>query len=237
MPIDKKKQVTYSSQSRVAHYYRGKQASALRNRLIVFVPLAIFLALVFTDVFFFKLTVGDESMAPTLAKDRGYWFSSIRFGLVKPFSTNRPDNRFGSIEKRLARGQIVAVDNPLSPASTIPGNMMRFVFRLVTFGLYRSDQDLMTVRRILAFPGESVRIANKQIFINNQPFIPNWRISYQDNQLLSEKISSRDSIKEIYVPANEVFLINDNWIVQNDSRELGTLPYHKIRGLLMDKVE
>ncbi|MBL8992584.1 MAG: hypothetical protein JNM63_04540, partial [Spirochaetia bacterium] len=59
----------------------------------------------------------------------------------------------------------------------------------------------------------------------------------QDNQLLSEKISSRDSIKEIYVPAQEVFLINDNWIVQNDSRELGTLPCHKIRGILMDKVE
>lgn len=237
MPTDRKKQVNYSSQNRVAHYYRGKQASALRTRLLVLVPLAIFLALAFTDVFFFKLTIGDESMAPTLAKDKTYWFSSIRLGLAKPFSTNRPDNRFGSVEKKLARGQIVAVDNPLSPPSTLPGNFMRFVFRLVTVGLYRSDQDLMTVRRILAFPGESVRIANKQIFINNEPFVPTWHISYQDNQLLSEKISSRDSIKEIYVPTQEVFLINDNWIVQNDSREIGTLPFHKIRGILMDKVE
>ncbi|MBL8992280.1 MAG: hypothetical protein JNM63_03005, partial [Spirochaetia bacterium] len=142
MPIDKKKQVNYSSQSRVAHYYRGKQASAFRTRLLVFIPLAIFLALVFTDVFFFKLTIGDESMAPTLAKDNKYWFSSIRLGMVKPFSTNRPDNRLGSIEKKLVRGQIVAVDNPLSPPSTVPGNMMRFVFRLTTLGLYRSDQDL-----------------------------------------------------------------------------------------------
>jgi signal peptidase I len=219
-----------NASERISHYYQSKGRRAFRLRLVVITLCLVILPILFFKSFYFSLLLEDDAMEPNLLKDHTYWFSSIALGFQGPFSKNCPDNRIGGKDS-FSRGDFVAVVRPSSNPSSRIGNFFRLPWEILTLGLYRPEAQRLVVRRVLALPGESIVIKNKQIFINGKLFSPSWAIDYGTSYLLPGRVSSRDEVPELYIPAGEYFLLNDHWNVLNDSREFGTVPLYKFQGL------
>ncbi len=82
------------------------------------------------------------------------------------------------------------------------------------------------VKRIIGLPGDSVKIENNTLFLNDNPF---------DEQYLSNEIITRGGNflpegQVITVGENQYFVLGDNREHSSDSREWGTVPYDGIIG-------
>jgi signal peptidase I len=217
------------TRDRINDYYRGRAAKSLRLRLFIAIPSVVLACMLVSRILAFPLRIDDNTMEPALRKGERHWFSINALGLRQPFSLNSPANRWRA-DGRIQRGQVVALVQPLLAPSSRLANVFRFPIELVTFGMWKPEATRMVVRRVVALPGESVVIRDKQIFINNRLFVPDWFIAFGEAQILPERISGRDNLKEVYIPADSVFLLNDNWMVENDSRSLGPVPVWKLHG-------
>jgi len=218
------------ARDRITQYYRGKAARSLRLRLLIAIPSISLAFILLARVGVFSLRVDDATMEPTLRRGERHWFSVAALGWPAPLSMNTPVKRWWGNGK-VKRGQVVAVVQPLSSPSSRVGNLLRLPLEILSFGMWKPEGSRLVVRRVVALPGESVIIRNKQIFIDNRLFVPEWFIAYGEAQILPERISGRDNTKELYVPADSVFLMNDNWMAENDSRSLGPTPIWKLHGL------
>ena len=107
-------------------------------------------------------------------------------------------------------------------------------------GLYHADDVGHTIiRRVVGLPGELISIKDKKIYVNDRELVPNWKIHFNEENILSGNISIRDNIKDIFVSENSIFVLNDNWDITSDSRKWEIVPLYKVRGkvLLNEKSE
>lgn len=89
-----------------------------------------------------------------------------------------------------------------------------------------TNPDLDYIKRIIAVPGETIKIANNKIYINgvqiSEEYIPSSDLTLvsQDNTTIMEKI----------LGTNEYFVLGDNREHSSDSREFGILEKSLIIG-------
>lgn len=86
------------------------------------------------------------------------------------------------------------------------------------------------IKRIVALPGQTVEIRNKQLFVDSQLVSDMGGVFHSDPQILPEVYSQRDVFGPLTVPANQYFVLGDNRDDSQDSRFWGCLDRGHIRG-------
>ena len=97
------------------------------------------------------------------------------------------------------------------------------------------DPKVDYVKRVVALPGETIRIWNKEVFINgralDEPYtIYEDRNTYEFAPDLEEQYQLRDQLEHLRVPPGQYFVMGDNRDSSNDSRYWGTVPRQFIKG-------
>ncbi len=93
------------------------------------------------------------------------------------------------------------------------------------------DRDF--IKRVVALPGEKVRIEDKQVYINDEPLNePMVYYSHPPGELEVGVFfdTRRDNMPELVVPDNHYFVMGDNRDNSHDSRFWGTLPEELVKG-------
>lgn len=82
------------------------------------------------------------------------------------------------------------------------------------------------IKRIIGVPGDTIKISQGKIFINNQlliePYLPN-NLTTSPGSFLKEDV-------EVKIPPNEYLPMGDNRNYSRDGREFGTIPRSSIIG-------
>ena len=141
------------------------------------------------------------------------------------------------------RGEIVTFRNPDDPVEPEPRD--RFI-KIIPPVYWSKDKAFFTwyekknvVKRVIGLPGDTIRIENKQVYLNGEKFtIPqeqytDWRVfRFEEAHCVwnSEIMGSRDNFKEITVPERNYFVMGDNRDNSLDSRFFGFLPREDITG-------
>lgn len=89
---------------------------------------------------------------------------------------------------------------------------------LIVFKSVQNESKTL-VKRIVALPGERVKIVRGVIYVNDLPVAE----PYAENVVLQ-------TYPEVLIPVGEYFVMGDNRISSNDSRNWGTVPIENIVG-------
>lgn len=92
-----------------------------------------------------------------------------------------------------------------------------------------------SVARVIALPGEEIRIRNKRVFLDGQPLSDRWAHHadpeiYPVNALNPGPYRQRDQYPARIIPEGSVFLMGDSRDNSYDSRFLGPVPVSALRG-------
>jgi signal peptidase I len=86
---------------------------------------------------------------------------------------------------------------------------------------YPRDPEKSYIKRVIAVPGDRIRIDRGQVYLNGrrlrEPYVP---VMYQDNR----------SMAEMVVPDDEFFVMGDHRSISSDSREFGPVDRSLIYG-------
>lgn len=104
----------------------------------------------------------------------------------------------------------------------------KFVYRFdsihrgdVVVFLYPGDHKESYIKRVIAGPGDDLRITHGRVYVNGsqlkEPYVP---AQYADER----------SQPEMVVPPNEYFVMGDHRSISKDSRDFGTVPRELIYG-------
>ena len=83
----------------------------------------------------------------------------------------------------------------------------------------KQNEDKSVIKRIIGLPGDKVKITNGIVYVNDHPRME----TYVDNVVLQ-------TYPEVTVPLGEFFVLGDNRVSSNDSRNWGTIPRENIVG-------
>jgi signal peptidase I len=111
------------------------------------------------------------------------------------------------------RGDIIVFDYPLEPKTQF-------------------------MKRLVALPGETVEIRDKQLFINGKKIDESYALhldpqTFPKHSGLPEPYLSRDQFGPFTVPPNSFFVMGDNRDRSSDSRFWGTVPREHVRGVVV----
>ena len=103
---------------------------------------------------------------------------------------------------------------------------------------YPPQPNTQFIKRLVALPGETVEIRDKQLFINGKKMdeIYAWHADAQTfarDPKLPEPYRSRDQFGPAVVPANAFFVLGDNRDRSSDSRYWGTVARGQVRGVVV----
>jgi signal peptidase I len=143
----------------------------------------------------------------------------------------------GSMEENLLIGDHLLVNKMLyAPAATpleeklIPTRDVRR-HDVVVFK-YPMEPERDFIKRVIALPGESIRITEKRVYINgaalDEPFVHYEATGNSDIGAFFD--SRRDDMPEMVVPEGHYFVMGDNRDNSSDSRFWGALPRNLIKG-------
>ncbi|HTV08405.1 MAG TPA: signal peptidase I [Candidatus Aquilonibacter sp.] len=86
---------------------------------------------------------------------------------------------------------------------------------------YPRDETKSYIKRVIALPGDDLRIDHGTVFVNGkqikEPYVPAW---YRDDR----------SQPEMVVPDDEYFVMGDHRSISSDSRDFGPVPRDLIYG-------
>ena len=94
---------------------------------------------------------------------------------------------------------------------------------------YPVDPSKDFIKRVVGIPGDTVRIQNKKVFVNDQPLEEPYAI-HSDNRILPASISTRDNMAPITVPPGHLFVMGDNRDESHDSRFWKFVSFNDLRG-------
>jgi signal peptidase I len=87
--------------------------------------------------------------------------------------------------------------------------------------LYPHDESKSYIKRVIACPGDQLRIDHGRVYVNGQllaePYVPTL---FQDER----------SMTAITIPPDEYFVMGDHRLVSSDSRDFGPVPRNLIYG-------
>jgi signal peptidase I len=137
----------------------------------------------------------------------------------------------GSMEDTLLIGDHLLVDKVSYSRSL--GSLDSLVFpqqeikrgMIVTFKS-PAEMDKEYVKRVIGLPGETIRIKDKKVFINDLPLDEPYTF-FKDSDVLN---SYRDNFPEYRIPGNQYFCMGDNRDNSFDSRFWGPVHHDLIIG-------
>lgn len=86
------------------------------------------------------------------------------------------------------------------------------------------------IKRVIATEGQTVEIINKQVFVDEKPFIDAASVKHKDHHVLPRLYSQRDNFGPIQVPAGHLLVLGDNRDDSQDSREWGFVDKKAVQG-------
>ncbi len=105
-----------------------------------------------------------------------------------------------------------------------PGRGDVIVFR------YPEDEQKDFIKRIIGLPGDTIRLQDKTVYINGQPFHDSSFTQRVDPGVIAGRINPRDNFEPRTVPEHSYFVMGDNRDQSLDSRFWGYVQRHKIKG-------
>ncbi len=113
-------------------------------------------------------------------------------------------NKVAYIFSKPKRGDIIVFEYPLEP-----------------------EKDF--IKRVIAVPGDRIKMVNKKVFLNGQPLNEPY-VRYESEMVFPEYVNPRDNFEEITVPKGYYFVMGDNRDASFDSRFWGFVPEKSIKG-------
>lgn len=143
----------------------------------------------------------------------------------------------GSMEDTLLVGDFILVDKvTYGPrldlgftAGRLPGLRKPRPGDVVVFK-FPVDPTKDFVKRLIAGPGQTVKIENKEVYVNGELFPDPPGSKHLDPRVLPSSYSNRDNYGPVTVPEGSYFFMGDNRENSRDSREWGYVPEENIRG-------
>ncbi len=143
----------------------------------------------------------------------------------------------GSMEENLLVGDHLIVNKMLyAPTATgLEGKLLpvREVKRqdIVVFK-FPNEPERDFIKRVIALPGERIRIENKKVFINGEPLDEPYAyfLEVRDTNENAYSDPRGDNMHEIVVPEGHYFVMGDNRDNSDDGRFWGTLSGDLVKG-------
>ena len=223
--------MSFKEKDRIHLYYRKKSIKNVKKRLIIALPILIFLIYIFNNFILFGVTINDGSMETTIKKGQTIFFEKTSLGFRWPFTRNHPQKQVKSFNIEI--GTIIAFENPYSKSVGGFWQFLDIPLSILSLGLINLDPRQINVKRVVGLPGETLKIVDKQVYLNGKRLDTGdkWKITYKDNRVFSESISTRDNVGKLFIPSGYVYVLSDNWDIFNDSRIVGPVPFYKIEGI------
>ncbi len=221
----------FKEKDRIHHYYRRKSIQNLRKRLLILLPIFIFFTYSFNNFIIFGLNIADESMEDSIKQGKTLFFEKISLGFRWPFKRNHPTKYIKDINIEI--GDVIAYENPYNPPVNAFWQFLDVPLSIISFGLINLDPRQINVKRVVALPGDTLKIIDKQIYLNDKRLDTGdtWKTIYKDNRVFPKSVSSRDNTDKVFIPNGYVYVLSDNWDIFNDSRIVGLISFHKIEGI------
>ena len=194
--------------------------SNIKNILewIYCIAIAFVLALLFRYFIGTPTIVRQRSMYPTLQENQ-------RLILNRTF-------RFGnSIPER---GKIITFESPSknyesweadqsNPVAVYNNEPQGLVNKFVYYVLELTKRSY--IKRVIAFPGEHVKIENGSVYINGEEL--------EEDYLEPDVVTESDVFNDFIVPEGYIFAMGDNRTKSTDCRNFGCIPLDKIEGIVV----
>lgn len=140
----------------------------------------------------------------------------------------------GSMEPTLQIGDHILVNKfiyglqiPFTSIHLFPlGNPQRG--DVVVF-IYPVDPSKDFIKRVIAVEGDTVKLQNKKLYINEVEVPDTYAVYKEDTSFLSD-LQRRDNFGPITVPRGKLFVLGDNRDRSLDSRFWGFVPVKDVRG-------
>ena len=87
--------------------------------------------------------------------------------------------------------------------------------------LYPHDRSKSYIKRVIALPGDSLRIDHGQVYVNNQPI---------EEKYVPQRYTDDRSQPGIVIPEHEYFVMGDHRSISSDSRDFGPVDRDLIYG-------
>jgi len=124
-------------------------------------------------------------------------------------------------------GDHVFVDKLIYRLGTAPRNGDIIVFR------FPEDERKDFIKRVVALPGDSVEVRNKQLIVNGEQINDVGYTQRIDPNMIEASVNPRDNFGPVTVPDHAYFVLGDNRDQSLDSRFWGYVSADKIRGKVM----
>lgn len=146
----------------------------------------------------------------------------------------------GSMEDNLLIGDHIVVNKFIYGNEGPPAWARLFPFRDIQRGdiivfRFPLDPDVDYVKRVVALPGETVEVRDKQVYLDGKKVDQQFAVFadpqvYPNDPALPEQVKVRDNMEPRTVPDGYYFAMGDNRDLSYDSRFWGFVPRTYIKG-------
>jgi signal peptidase I len=94
---------------------------------------------------------------------------------------------------------------------------------------YPEDRSKDFIKRVIGVPGDTVRIQEKKVYVNDQLLTEPY-VSFTDPKVLPGNVNRRDNMASQVIPPNHLFVLGDNRDESYDSRFWGFVDMNDLKG-------
>jgi signal peptidase I len=211
------------------------------RKFIVFILCVFIVHALFTTLIADSVTAGSLSMLPGCEPGDRFITSPLWYGPLIPFTNQHLP---GIFEPR--RGDLILMVPPYQQRAALPDNFLRPIVNFFTGGKipfsttkHREWENDFVLRRIIALPGDTVRIRGGEAFVKpggSPDFVSEFSLSLTSYKTTRQNLpggwnsgAPLDGLdEEIFLGGNEYFILCDNRTGGLDSRLWGPVNENRI---------